>query len=297
MIQAGKSGFAKWHAYGRLMRIDKPIGTWLLMWPCWWALAMTAPSLPSAYLLALFFLGAFVMRSAGCIVNDLADRNLDAKVARTKDRPLASGALSVSDALSLLAFLLSSALFIVILLDNLLLFYLAFGTLIMIGIYPFMKRISWWPQLFLGLTFNLGALFAWIAINGELSLAAIALYIGCVFWTLGYDTIYGYQDIEDDLRIGVKSTSIRIREHSRLFLSACYITTILCWGAALWLTGSNMIAYGGIVACALHFFRQLHSLDIHQPDHCLKLFKSNSWVGLMFFCFLLADDLVIAPPL
>ena len=195
--------------YLRLMRLDRPIGTWLLLLPAWWSLALAAPRWPDLGLMALFALGAVVMRGAGCTVNDIADHKFDAQVARTAARPIPSGAVSVLQALCFLGLQLGIGLAILLCLNGAALAWGAASLLLVIP-YPFMKRITWWPQAWLGLTFNWGALLGWVAVTGRLDAAPLALYAAGLFWTLGYDTIYAHQDKEDDILIGVKSTALRL---------------------------------------------------------------------------------------
>jgi 4-hydroxybenzoate polyprenyltransferase len=205
--------------YARLARIDRPIGTWLLLFPAWWGIALAAPvqpepGWPDPVLLLLFALGALVMRGAGCTLNDIADRDFDARVARTRLRPLPSGRITVFQALVFLAAQLAIGAAVLFSLNNLSIL-LGLAVLALIGTYPFMKRITWWPQLFLGLNFNWGALIGWTAVTGALAAPPLLLYLGGVFWTLGYDTIYAHQDKEDDARIGVKSSALALGERTR----------------------------------------------------------------------------------
>ncbi len=208
--------------YLKLWRADKPIGAWLLLWPCWWSLALAAPGgWPDARLLALFGIGAVVMRGAGCTVNDMVDRRIDARVARTRDRPLASGALSLVQAWGFLALLLVIGL-VILLQFNRWAIALGAASLPLIALYPYMKRITDWPQAFLGLVFNWGALLGWTAATGALGWPAVALYAGCFAWTLGYDTIYAHQDKEDDAIVGVKSSALKLGAATRPWLFAFY---------------------------------------------------------------------------
>ena len=264
------------------MRLDKPIGIWLLMWPCWWSLALASNGLPQPYMLALFALGALVMRSAGCIVNDLADRKIDIKVERTKTRPLASGAITPYQAVACIGFLLAIALLIALQLHPNLLFW-AIGSLGFVVAYPFMKRITWWPQAFLGFTFNIGALFGWIAIHGEPASVVWLLYIAGIFWTIGYDTIYAHQDIEDDLRIGVKSTAIRFGKHSRLAIGICYGLMLLALVGVGLIAQLNWYYYAGLGLIGTHLLWQVLTADLQNPASCLTRFKSNQWLGLILF--------------
>jgi 4-hydroxybenzoate polyprenyltransferase len=279
--------------YAQLMRLDRPIGWWLLLLPCLWGLALGevfgGGGLPNVGHAVLFLIGAIVMRGAGCTLNDMADVEFDAKVERTKNRPIASGRLSSKQAF---VFLAAQALIgLVILLQfNWYTVVLGASSLLIIAIYPFMKRITNWPQFVLGLAFNWGALVGWSATQGSLSLPAMALYVGGVFWTLGYDTIYAHQDKEDDVLIGVKSTALLFGANSKPWLSAFFGTAVLCFAAALWMAGANIASYFGLAAAALHAAWQLHSFDHSNSALCLKLFKSNRTFGLLFLTGLLMDS-------
>jgi len=279
------------HPYLTMIRADRPIGTWLLLIPCLWALAMPAAAAgawPDAHLLLLFVIGAFVMRGAGCVVNDIADRKIDALVARTASRPLPSGAIRLKQALLFLLCLLLLGLLILLQLSATAII-LGVASLLLVGTYPLMKRITYWPQAFLGLTFNWGALMGWAAATDELAWPALLLYLGGLFWTLGYDTIYAHQDREDDLLVGVKSTAIRLSRSTRPWLAVFYGLAILCWLAATATAGLAWPAYLGLAAAAAHFAWQLSRLDIDNPPLCLALFKSNKWAGLGLFAGILAS--------
>ena len=226
--------------YARLARLDRPIGTWLLLFPGWWGIALASPHWPHPALLALFALGAIVMRGAGCTLNDIADRHYDAKVARTRLRPLPSGAVSVPRAVAFL--LLQLALGAAVLLSlNRASILLGIAVLGLIGTYPFMKRITYWPQVFLGLNFNWGALIGWTAVVGAIGRPALLLYLGGVFWTIGYDTIYAHQDKADDALIGVKSSALALGEHTRPWLFVFYAAAVLLWGMAAGPPGSAAV--------------------------------------------------------
>ena len=238
------------------------------------------PILPTLNIIALFFLGAFIMRSAGCIVNDILDRNIDAKVERTKSRPIASGTISVKRALILLITLLFAALIIVSQL-RLEVFWLAVISLPLIAIYPLMKRITWWPQAFLGLTFNFGALMGWVAVTGEIALPAILLYFSGIFWTLGYDTIYAFQDINDDIKLGIKSTAIRLQKHAKLAISIFYSISFISYILALVVNQINIYIF---ILCLLPLsalIRQIFIFNKSETDGCKKLFISNGFVGFL----------------
>ncbi len=275
--------------YMRLMRLHQPAGIWLLLWPCWWALALASGGLPPLYMLLLFALGSVLMRAAGCIVNDIADRKFDSQVERTRTRPMASGELSLAQAVALLALLLGISLLIAMLLGKVVVMWAALA-LIPVAIYPWMKRISWWPQLFLGLTFNWGALMGWAAVRGEVELPALLLYGGGIFWTLGYDTIYAHQDKKDDALIGIKSTALFLGQRTKPAVLLFYILAILLWTAAGTLCGSGLLFYGFMAMVLGQFLWQVWGVDIDSPSSCRTMFISNAcqlgW--LAFFAFLLA---------
>ncbi len=263
--------------YLRLMRLHQPVGIWLLFWPCAWALALASDRLEIGKLL-LFFIGAVLMRGAGCIVNDIADRNFDGKVERTKTRPLASGELNVTQALLLLAVLLLASLLVAYQLGFMVIMWGALA-LIPVFIYPLMKRVSWWPQLFLGLVFNWGALMGWASVRNQIDFPAILLYIGGVFLTLGYDTIYAHQDKIDDARIGVRSTALRLGEKTKAFVSVMYALAILCFILA----SGNILAVLYLIPAAIHCFFQVYKLDIDCPNSAKTVFFSNIRLGGLIF--------------
>jgi|TARA_R110002096_G_scaffold266710_1_gene460354 4-hydroxybenzoate polyprenyltransferase len=274
--------------YLQLMRADRPIGTWLLLWPGLWSIMLAShfygdPELiPNLKLLLLFSVGAFVMRGAGCVVNDLWDREADAKVERTKARPLPSGRVSVFGAFVFLAFLCLVGLYILLQLNS---FTQMIGaaSLILIVIYPLMKRVTYWPQLMLGFTFNWGALLGWSAVTGTIELPAILLYIGGIFWTLGYDTIYAHQDREDDEIVGVKSTALRLGDNTHRWLIGFYGFAFLLYLAAGWFANIGVGYYAGMLLAGGHYIYQYRALDINNREICLKLFKSNHHFGLILF--------------
>lgn len=267
------------------MRLHQPVGIWLLFWPCAWALVLASDRLEIEKLL-LFFIGAVLMRGAGCIVNDIADRNFDGQVERTKSRPLVSGELNIRQAICLLIALLLMSLFVAYKLG---LMVIMWGTLALIpvGIYPFMKRVSWWPQLFLGLVFNWGALMGWAAVRNQIDFPAILLYIGGVFWTLGYDTIYAHQDKADDARIGVRSTALRLAANTRIFVSVMYALAILCFILA----AGNSLALFCLIPAAIHCFWQAYILDIDCPNLAKTVFFSNVWLGGLIYLGLIFSKL------
>jgi len=272
----------KCHPYIRLARYDRPIGTWLLLFPCWWSIAMAWHDWKDAWLLAAFGIGALLMRGAGCTYNDIADRNFDAQVARTRNRPLPSGQVTVFQAVMFLIVQLVGGLLVLLCLNN---FAIAVGvtSLILVFTYPFMKRITFWPQLFLGLTFNWGALLGWAAVRGEIALPAICLYVGGVFWTLGYDTIYAHQDRRDDPLAGVRSTARKLGLSSKPWLLGFYAGTVALFAAA-GLTGSFAWPFfAGLAAGTIQLMWQVWNVDINDPIDCLAKFKSNrlfAWIIL-----------------
>jgi 4-hydroxybenzoate polyprenyltransferase len=271
--------------YAALMRLDKPIGIWLVFFPAAWAVLLASPRLDLPLLL-LMLAGAVIVRGAGCILNDLADRELDRQVARTRTRPLASGAVTVRQALALLILLGLAALSLLLALPGTVL-WPALLAVPMIAAYPWMKRITWWPQLFLGLTFNLGALIGWLATGAALTAPAWLLYSACIFWTLGYDTIYALQDLEDDARAGIKSSARRLGASITLFVSLCYATMLLLLHLATMLAERPMAASLGLVA--LHMIWQLRQLRRHGAARAGALFRSNQWLGFILMLILALD--------
>jgi 4-hydroxybenzoate polyprenyltransferase len=267
-------------AYALLMRLDRPIGTWLLFLPGLWGLALGGAPWPDPWLVALFGLGAVVMRGAGCVVNDLWDRDIDRRVARTAGRPLASGAVSVRGALAFLVLLLLVGLAILLQL-SLAAILLGVVSLLPIAVYPAMKRVTWWPQAFLGVTFNWGVPMGYAAATGTVDAAALVLYAAAVFWTLGYDTIYAHQDRADDALVGVHSTA-RLFEHAtRPFLAACYAATLLLATLAGMLAGLSWPYLAGLAVAAGLLMRQVVLLDIDDAALCGRLFRANRDVGLV----------------
>jgi 4-hydroxybenzoate polyprenyltransferase len=273
--------------YCRLARLDRPIGTWLLLLPCWWSLALASPGWPSPFYICLFGLGALVMRGAGCTINDLVDKDFDRKVTRTSTRPIASGDISILKALLFLGLQMSLG-FLVLIQLNAYSIWLGISSLGLIAIYPFMKRMTYWPQAFLGFTFNWGALVGWTTITGELSAAPLFIYAGGFFWTLGYDTIYAHQDKSDDILIGVKSTAIKFGEDSKLWISAFYVISLSLIGVSGYIISLAWPFYLGLVICAFQLTWQVKTLDIGDPKNCLKRFKSNRGFGLILFVAIIA---------
>ena len=268
-----------------LVRLKKPIGFMLLFWPCAWGLTLAydfSNNLSNYFFyLTLFFLGSVLMRSAGCIVNDILDKEFDKKVSRTKNRPIASGKISVK--LGLIYVTLLCFLALLILLNfNTFTIILALGSMPLAFSYPLMKRYTYWPQLFLGITFNYGLILGWDCIKNQIDIVPIVLYLGAIFWTLGFDTIYGYQDIKDDEIIGVKSTSIKFKKNPKLFLKVCYLIFIICLIAAGFFMKFNTIFYFFIIIPILHlFYNQIYNLNFKDPRSSLKVFKSNNLFGLI----------------
>jgi 4-hydroxybenzoate polyprenyltransferase len=281
--------------YLRLARLDRPIGSWLLLMPCWWSCALAAIAAgnvtPRLSHLALFFLGAFAMRGAGCTWNDIVDRDLDRSVERTRSRPIPSGQVSVMQATVFL--LLQSLIGLAVLLSfNLFTVGLGVASLAIVAVYPFMKRITYWPQIVLGLAFSWGALMGWAATFGRLDPPALLLYAGSIAWVIGYDTIYAHQDREDDALIGIKSTALLFGERTKPMLAAFYTLAAVLIGAAGLAAGAGPVFALGLLAFAAHLAWQIVRLDIADPDLCLTLFKSDRDAGLILFAGLLADGAV-----
>ena len=270
-----------------LTRLKKPIGYMLLFWPCAWGLTLAydlSTNLKNYFFyLILFFLGSVLMRSAGCIVNDILDKEFDAKVFRTKNRPIASGKVSIRLAIFYAIVLCFLALLILINF-NLFTIILAIASMPLAFTYPLMKRFTYWPQLFLGITFNYGLILGWTASNNEIELVPILFYLGAIFWTLGYDTIYGYQDIKDDEIIGLKSTSIKFKGKAKKFLIGCYTLFIIFFLMGAYSMKLNYNFYLFIIVPFIHLF--LYQIKIFNPKNassCLKAFKSNNFLGLLIF--------------
>jgi 4-hydroxybenzoate polyprenyltransferase len=283
--------------YLRLSRLDRPIGSWLLLMPCWWSAALAAGIANSIgglpRIIVLFFIGAFVMRGAGCTWNDITDRDLDARVERTRSRPIPAGQVSVRQAM---AFLIIQALIglVVLLQFNRFTVWTGIASLIIVAVYPFMKRITWWPQIVLGLAFSWGALMGFAVTLGQLDAAALALYAGSIAWVIGYDTIYAHQDVEDDALIGIKSTARLFGARTAHALLVFYALAVVLIGMALALAGAGFAAWVGLVAFAIHLVWQISRLQIDDPARCLQIFKSNRDAGLLLFAGLLADAAIRA---
>ena len=271
----------------QLTRLNKPIGYMLLFWPCLWGLtlAYNFNNKVDIYVkyLFLFLLGSILMRSAGCIVNDIIDKKYDQKVERTKNSPVASGKVSIKLALIYVLILCSIA-FLVLINFNLLTIVLAISSMPFAFTYPLMKRFTYWPQLFLGITFNYGLILAWTSINNDINIVPMIFYSGAIFWTLGYDTIYGYQDIKDDEIIGVKSTSIKFKNNTKIFLILCYsIFFISLIIIGILMNFSNFFYFTLLITFLHLFYYQVKSLNTKIPENCLKLFKSNNFLGLVVY--------------
>jgi 4-hydroxybenzoate polyprenyltransferase len=278
------------HPYARLARLDRPIGTWLLLFPGWWGIALAAHGWPDPTLMVLFALGALVMRGAGCTLNDIADRHYDARVARTRLRPLPSGAVSVPQAVVFL--LLQSAVGAAVLLSlNRISIVLGLAVLGLIGSYPFMKRITYWPQIFLGLNFNWGALIGWTAATGRVAVSPLLIYFGGVLWTVGYDTIYAHQDKEDDRLIGVKSSALALGAKTRPWLFAFYVGALLFWGGAGVAAGLAAPFWIGLALTAAQLAWQAARVDIDDPTDCLRKFRSNRVVGWLLLAGIVGGKL------
>jgi 4-hydroxybenzoate polyprenyltransferase len=276
--------------YLRLARVDRPIGTWLLLLPCWWSVALASPSWPSLSLLVLFAIGALVMRGAGCTLNDIADRNFDGRVARTASRPIPSGAVSVRQALAFLV-LLSLIGLLVLLQFNIFAVGVGVASLVLVAIYPFTKRVTHWPQAVLGLTFNWGALLGWAAVRGDLGLPALALYGAGIFWTLGYDTIYAHQDKEDDALLGVKSTALLLGGATRPWLSGFYGMAATLLGVTGYIAGLAWPFFAFLLLATAHLCWQTATVNINEPKDCLAKFKSNREFGILVFMGIVAGRL------
>lgn len=281
--------------YARLARWERPIGWWLLLWPCWWSAALAAVAagnaLPNLWHLVLFFVGAVAMRGAGCTYNDIVDVDIDSKVERTRSRPIPAGQVTKAQAR---IFLVVQALlgFLVLIQFNTFSIALGIASLVPVAIYPFMKRVTDWPQLFLGFAFSWGALMGWAAEFGSLALTPVLLYFGGICWTIGYDTIYAHQDKEDDALVGVRSTARLFGSHTKAALIVLYTLATVLFGLAAAFADAGPAAFAGILAGAIHLLWQVVVLDIDDGDQCLKLFRSNSTYGWIVFVGFVADALI-----
>ena len=276
--------------YIRLARYDRPIGTWLLLFPCWWAIALATPDWPSLTLIVLFGVGAMVMRGAGCTYNDICDRDFDAKVARTRDRPLPAGDVTVRQAVVFLVAQLVVGLAILLAFNR---FAIAVGaaSLLLVFTYPLMKRVTFWPQFFLGLAFNWGALLGWAAVRTDLAAPAFLLYAGGILWTLGYDTIYAHQDRTDDVFAGVKS-SARALGVSKPWLYGFYAGAAVLFALAGAAAGLSYAFYVGMALAALHLAWQVMVVELTDPKDCLRIFKSNRVFGWTLFAAIVAGQIL-----
>ena len=290
---------ARLRPYARMARFDRPIGTWLLLFPGWWSVALaTTDWWPgpdglghTLWLFALFGVGALVMRGAGCTFNDISDREFDAKVARTADRPIPSGAVSVRQAIFYMVLLCLIGCLILIQFNP---FAIGLGaaSLLLVAAYPFMKRITYWPQFFLGLTFNWGALLGWASVRGDVHAPALVLYAAGIFWTLGYDTIYAHQDKEDDLSVGVKSSALKLGDNTRPWLAIFYVAAVVLIGLSGWLMHLSWPFYGALGLAALQAGWQVATVAINDPDDCLRKFKSNRLFGWLLLAGLILGHIV-----
>ena len=271
-----------WRPYASLMRVDRPIGVWLLFWPGAWAIALAGFGGVGWRLMLLFAIGAFAMRSAGCVYNDIVDRDLDAKVERTRLRPLASGRATLKGAWILLVALSLVGLAVLLQLRPLAQG-IALGSLVLVAAYPFMKRITWWPQAWLGLVFSWAALVGWPAVTGEIGLAALLLYAGAIFWVIGYDTVYALQDREDDALVGVKSSALALGRRARGGVGLFYLFALALWAGALWTVRPQWLAVLALLPMALHLSWQVATLRVDDGGDALAKFRSNRFAGLLMF--------------
>ena len=279
--------------YLRLARLDRPIGSWLLLMPCWWSAglaAVRAQAIPDPWHMLLFFIGAFAMRGAGCTWNDVVDRDIDARVERTRSRPIPSGQVTVKEAMVFMGLQALIGLMVLLQFNH---FTIAVGiaSLAVVAVYPFMKRITYWPQIVLGLAFSWGALMGWPALFGRLDWPALVLYAGAIAWVIGYDTIYAHQDREDDALIGLKSTAILFGARTKPMLAVFYAAAVILIGIAGFAAGGGAVFAVGLLAFAAHLAWQIVRLDIDDPELCLMLFKSNRDAGLILFAGFVLDAL------
>ncbi len=284
---------AGWRPYMRLARLDRPIGTWLLLFPCWWGVALATPGWPSPWIFLVFALGAVVMRGAGCTYNDIVDRDFDAQVARTRDRPLPAGLVSVRQAIAFLVAQLAVG-FAILLTFNRFTIALGIVSLVLVFTYPLMKRITWWPQFFLGLAFNWGALMGYAAVTGDLASPALLTYAAGILWTLGYDTIYAHQDKEDDALIGVKSSARWLGQRTRPALWLFYGAAVILLAAAGATAKLGIAYYALLAAGAVQLAWQAWRVDIDAPHDCLAKFRSNRWFGWIVLAAIIVGQ--VGPP-
>ena len=285
----------KFQIFIQLTRLNKPIGFLLLFWPCVWGLTLAYyfSGETNLYLkhILLFFLGSVLMRSAGCIFNDIVDRDLDKKVQRTRERPIASGKVSVSEAFIYIVFLCLVA-FLILLQFNWLTIVLGISSIVLAFAYPFMKRITYWPQLFLGLTFNWGIIMGWTSITNSISTEPVILYLAAIFWTLGYDTIYGLQDIHDDEIIGVKSTSIKFKNNVKIFVGTCYSMCVFLILIVFFMMEINKYLLLLIIPFIVSFVYQVKIFKVFNSESCLLAFKNNNLIGSLIFIFIFSFNIL-----
>ena len=285
----------KFQIFIQLTRLNKPIGFLLLFWPCVWGLTLAYyfSGETNLYLkhILLFFLGSVLMRSAGCIFNDIVDRDLDKKVQRTRERPIASGKVSVSEAFIYIVFLCLVA-FLILLQFNWLTIVLGISSMALAFAYPFMKRITYWPQLFLGLTFNWGIIMGWTSITNSISIEPVILYLAAIFWTLGYDTIYGLQDIHDDEIIGVKSTSIKFKNNVKIFVGTCYSMCVFLILIMFFTMEINKYLLLLIIPFIVSFVYQVKIFKVFNSESCLLAFKNNNLIGSLIFIFIFSFNIL-----
>ena len=268
--------------YASLIRLDRPIGAWLLFWPCAWSVALAGLGARGPALIGWMALGAFAMRSAGCAYNDIVDRRLDARVERTRLRPLASGRIGLKGAWATVFLLCLVGLMVLLQLDGPARL-VALASLVPVAFYPFMKRITWWPQAWLGIVFSWGALVGWTAVEGELGLTPLLLYLGAIFWVIGYDTVYALQDREDDALVGVRSSALALGRHAPAGIAFCYALALLLWGAAIWRLRPDWLGLLALLPAALHLLWQVATLRQEDGDNALTRFRSNRWTGFALF--------------
>ncbi len=271
-----------WRPYASLMRVDRPIGVWLLFWPGAWAVALAGISWNGAALIGWFALGSLAMRSAGCVYNDIVDRDLDAQVERTRLRPLASGRASLKGAWALLIVLSLVGLVVLLQLTGLAQI-VALGSIALVAAYPFMKRITWWPQAWLGLVFSWAAIVGWPAMTGVISAPGLLLYAGSVLWVIGYDTIYALQDREDDALVGVRSSALALGRHARGGVTGFYLGALLFWVGAIWAVRPDPLALAALLPAGLHLGWQVATLRTEDGADALAKFRSNRFAGLLMF--------------
>jgi len=277
--------------FALLARLDRPIGWWLLFWPCAWGVALAGGAIERWELLLWLLLGSIAMRGAGCVYNDIVDRDLDRQVARTRSRPLASGAVSLRAAWIWLGLLCLVGLAVWLQINGTAKL-MALGSLALVAAYPFMKRITWWPQAWLGLVFSWGALVGWLAIVPEFRWAMVLLYAGSIFWVIGYDTIYALQDREDDALVGIRSSALRLGENVRFGVLAFYTTALVGWGAAFWMVRPQWLGLVALAPIGLHLLWQVLTLKSADGDDALAKFRSNRFAGLLMFlaCLVLGQS-------